>query len=292
MTLNLNDEKTLSIVTQFAEGLPGGFFIYHADGAKEFIYVNSAMLRIFGCETEEEFRALTKNSFLTMVHPDDIEEVEKSIATQIKQSNYDLDYVEYRIIRKDGEERWIVDYGHFVHTDAYGDVFFVFVDDATEIHQLEIEENRKNSVIEGLSNGFNSIYLINVETDVITPYFWKSPVGKDIISETFNNEFSDANYTKMNADFAEKYILKEDQKLYLETVSLEYVRKKIVNCEEVLHVFRCKNESEEPEYVQISISSVRGNPHLAVMGIKNVTEQMRKIQSETMEHLQNSAGER
>ena len=285
MTLNLNDEKTLAIITQFAEGLPGGFFIYHADGAENFIYVNSAMLRIFGCETEEEFRAITKNSFHTMVHPDDIDAVEKSIASQIEQSVYDLDYVEYRIIRKDGKERWIVDYGHFVHTDVYGDVFFVFIDDATEVHQLETEEKRKNSVIEGLSNGFNSIYLINVEADMITPYIWNSPVGEDIINETFHNKFSNANYTKMNADFSERYILKEDQKLYLEMVNLEYVKRKIVTCEEILHVFRCKHKDGNPEYVQISISAVHGSPHLAVMGIKTVTEQMRKIQSETVERL-------
>ena len=44
----------------------------------------------------------------------------------------DLDYVEYRIIRKDGEIRWIEDYGHFVRTRSSGDIFYVFIGDATE----------------------------------------------------------------------------------------------------------------------------------------------------------------
>ena len=37
------------------------------------------------------------------------------IQRQIAASQYDLDYVEYRIIRKDGEIRWIEDYGHYIH---------------------------------------------------------------------------------------------------------------------------------------------------------------------------------
>lgn len=126
------NEDTLPILKQISEGMPGGFFIYHAGGDEDIIYINSAMLRIFGCDTEEEFRQLTGYTFKGMVHPDDIEEVEKSIAAQIINSVYDLDYVEYRIIRKDGSVRWIEDYGHFIRTKSYGDIFCVFIEDATE----------------------------------------------------------------------------------------------------------------------------------------------------------------
>lgn len=129
--LELNEE-TLPVIEQLTNDMPGGFFVYHADGDEEFIYINQAMLRIFGCETKEEFKALTHNSFRYMVHPDDINEVEKSIATQIANSSYNLDYVEYRIIQKDGTIRWVEDYGHFLHNQKYGDIFYVFMEDATE----------------------------------------------------------------------------------------------------------------------------------------------------------------
>jgi len=125
------DEKTLPIVKQLADGMPGGFFIYHADGDEKLIYINNAMLRIFGCDTEEEFKELTNCSFKGIVHPDDYEEVEKSIATQIEHSVYDLDYVEYRIIRKDGTVCWVEDYGHYLATRAYGNIFCVFIEDVT-----------------------------------------------------------------------------------------------------------------------------------------------------------------
>ena len=51
---------------------------------------------------------------------------------QIANSIYDFDYVEYRIIQKDGTIRWIEDYGHFMHTEMFGDIFYVFIDDSTE----------------------------------------------------------------------------------------------------------------------------------------------------------------
>ena len=53
--------------------MPGGFFVYHADGDEAVVYVNEACLRIFGCADEEQFVALTGGTFPGMVHPEDIE---------------------------------------------------------------------------------------------------------------------------------------------------------------------------------------------------------------------------
>lgn len=134
------DEHTLPVIEQISEGMPGGFFIYHADGDEELIYINGAMLRIFGCDTVEEFKKLTGYTFKGLVHPEDIEAVETSVRTQIEHSKDDLDYVEYRIIRKDGKVRWVEDYGHFIHTEEYGDIFYVFIEDATERMQKRMTE--------------------------------------------------------------------------------------------------------------------------------------------------------
>lgn len=126
------DKSLLSSIEPILEGMPGGLFVYYADGDEELLYLNSAVLRIFGCDTEEEFRRLTGYTFRGMVHPDDLDEVERSIQSQIADSVYDFDYVEYRIIQKDGTVRWIEDYGHFMHTETFGDIFYVFIDDSTE----------------------------------------------------------------------------------------------------------------------------------------------------------------
>ncbi len=138
-TINFN-EQTLPVIEQISEGMPGGFFIYHADGDEELVYINSAMLRIFGCDTPEEFKELTGYTFRGIVHPEDFDRVEESIKTQIAHGGDHLDYVEYRIVRKDGTVRWVEDYGHFVHTRDYGDLFYVFIEDATERMQKRMAE--------------------------------------------------------------------------------------------------------------------------------------------------------
>ena len=57
---------------QLTEWMPGGFFIYRADRDEELLYANEALLRLFLCDTVEELRALTGNSFRGIVHPEDL----------------------------------------------------------------------------------------------------------------------------------------------------------------------------------------------------------------------------
>lgn len=170
------DANTLSTIEPILERMPGGFFIYHADGNEELLYLNSAVLRIFGCQTDEEFRELTGFTFRGMVHPDDIEEIENSIRNQIASSIYDFDYVEYRIVQKDGSIRWIADYGHFLHTEAYGDIFYVFIDDNTERmkHYMTEQVQRQNLLESALSqaqtaNIARNTFLQNMSHDIRTP---------------------------------------------------------------------------------------------------------------------------
>ncbi|MGN0170693.1 MAG: response regulator [Lachnospiraceae bacterium] len=119
-------QETLKTVEKISEYLPGGFFVYHADEEAQIISFNSELLSIYGCSNPQEFEELTGNSFHGMVHPEDLAAVQNDISDQIKKEN-DIDYVEYRIICKDGTIKYVRDYGRFVHTDLYGDVYYVFI---------------------------------------------------------------------------------------------------------------------------------------------------------------------
>lgn len=127
---NVGNEDMIKRANEISECIPGGFFIYHAEGEEKLIFFNNEVLKIYGCETREEFKNLTGNSFKGMVHPDDLVLVENDINDQIQKEN-DIDYVEYRIICKDGTEKYVRDYGRFVHTELYGDVYYVFINDIT-----------------------------------------------------------------------------------------------------------------------------------------------------------------
>ena len=121
----------MSAAEWLAEQMPGGFFIYRADESMELLYINQSTCDIYGCDTVEEFRELTGNSFRGMVHPEDYDAIQSSIDEQISQpsNRRSMDYVVYRIIRKDGVVRWVDDYGHFATLPGYGEVYYVFIED-------------------------------------------------------------------------------------------------------------------------------------------------------------------
>ena len=126
--LELN-EQTLAVIKELGGHMPGGFFIYRAQPPEELIYANKPVCDIYGCDGLEDFRRLTGFTFRGMIHPEDCERVSNEIRHQIANAEDEVDHVEYRIIRKDGEIRWIDDYGRFSHSPDYGDIYYVFIND-------------------------------------------------------------------------------------------------------------------------------------------------------------------
>ena len=57
--------------------------------------------------------------------------VECNISNQIKHEK-DIDRVSYRIICRDKTVKKVLDCGRFVHTELYGDVYYVFMNEITE----------------------------------------------------------------------------------------------------------------------------------------------------------------
>lgn len=111
----------------------GGFFSYKADGKQEIIMVSQSVIAMFGCETEAEFREYVENSFIGMVHPEDRERVQQEITKQISGSEWKMDYIEYRIVTKDGQIRYMSDYGHLEKDSNTGEeYFYVFLLDVTD----------------------------------------------------------------------------------------------------------------------------------------------------------------
>ena len=172
--------ETAEQLKAFIDEIPGGFLIYRAGGDEEIIFANRALLRIFACDNFAQFMKHTGGSFRGIVHPDDFDAVEASIYEQIKNSCDNLDYVEYRITDADGNTRWVEDYGHYVRSEAAGDIFYVFISDATEkmLRKLKKEVSQeieqKKLLEQALKNAnlafvAKNAFLSNMSHDLRTP---------------------------------------------------------------------------------------------------------------------------
>ncbi len=187
-------EEGMNAAEWLAEQMPGGFFIYRADESMELLYVNQSTCDIYGCCSVDEFRALTGNTFRGMVHPDDYNSIQTSIDEQIasESNSRNIDFVVYRIIRKDGSVRWVEDYGHFTSLPGYGDVYYVFIEDITENKLAAEEQERARNLAQALeqaehANIAKSAFLSNMSHEIRTPITAILGMNEMIQRETDNS---------------------------------------------------------------------------------------------------------
>ena len=117
-------------------GCPCGYFVYRAEDDENILYVDDATMTIFGCDTKSEFMELVGGSFKGIVHPDDLDAIEDEIVRQQKASDKALDYIAYRIIRRDGKVREAVDIGYKVFNGEEW-LFYVYIADVTDLKEKE-----------------------------------------------------------------------------------------------------------------------------------------------------------
>lgn len=274
-------ENNLPMIDEIVGTLPLGFIIYRADDKEEILYANDILIDIFGCESLEEFKDLTGCTFQGLIHPDDVAAVKSSISEQIAKGNKKMDYVKYRIIRKDGDIRWVDDYGRFVHAKI-GDVYYVFIRDITQQHFAREESRRRAKVIEGLSIGFTSIYLLNLDTGSIHPYRLQTDYFK-ILSD----ELMSADWRKIFPEYAKRYVLIDDQKYYLREVSAERIRERIKKEPSYTINYRCIGKNDSIIHMELSIVKIKDETlqdHV-VMGYRDATEQITRVQRELADKL-------
>lgn len=146
------EEKKHQMMGETLANMSDGFFVYSATDDEKVLFANPSVLKLYGCRNMKEFRALVDNSFAGMVHPEDLNRVQWQIHDQVKHSDKKMDFIRYRIIRKDGEIRWIDDCGHLEDAESEADskLFYVFISDVTET----LTEQEKERLIQ-LSQSYN-----------------------------------------------------------------------------------------------------------------------------------------
>ena len=143
-------------------GLPGGFFIYEAEGEEKILFAEKNVIRLYGCDTFEEFMEYVGGSFRGMVHPDDLHKIENQIQAQTLFVEKRHDYVRYRICTKQGEIRYVEDFGHLLHRENGKSYFYVFI---VDVDRNEFTNANRNSFAEA------ALLSGNQEVDALTGLF-------------------------------------------------------------------------------------------------------------------------
>ena len=273
-------EQALQVIEQIGEDMPGGFFIYKATGNEELLYANKAVFKIFGCETLEEFKQLTGYTFKGMLYPDDYEKVSGSIVDQIEKSQGNLDYVEYRIVRKDGKIRWLDDYGHYVNSDVYGGLFYVFISDITEKRvQMEADKAVYTAVIDALSRAYNAVWLIN---DIATGSFslFRGDTSEGSVHARPTKEALELlTYEDAKANYINNFVAPSDRERLRKELTLENIIANTTS-KKVFGVVFKRVVGDKECYYRIEFAQVQlpnGKTGI-VAGFKDVDEDVRKEQ--------------
>ena len=274
-SFELNDQS-MTFIEEIGRHMPGGFFIYQAEQPENLLYANQACFAIFGCANLEEFRDLTGYTFRGMVFPDDYDAVSSSVEEQIKVDSDSMDYVEYRIVRRDGAVRWVDDYGHYTETERYGGVYYVFISDITEKREKQ-EKDRlvRDAVIQTLTNAYNTVWLINdVETESCSLYHTDMD---EIHARAIRNALSHAKYTDTKTEYVQTMVAPEEQERMQEEISLPYIMQQFSTRNRFSVTFKRDLESGQRYYrVDFGKVSMPGGKTGVTMGFLDVDDEMRQ----------------
>lgn len=143
-------------------GLPGGFFIYEAEGDEKIVFADENVVALYGCDSFTDFMDYVGGTFTGMVHPEDLHKIENQIQAQTLFGEKRHDYVRYRIMTKQGEIRYIEDFGHLLHWTDGKSFFYVFI---VDVDQNEFLNHNRNSFAEA------EVLSASHETDSLTGLF-------------------------------------------------------------------------------------------------------------------------
>ncbi|MBR1662225.1 MAG: response regulator [Acidaminococcaceae bacterium] len=273
------NEQTIHIVEEIGRHMPGGFFIYKAELPEELLYANEAVLDIFGCRNLDEFKELTGYTFKGMLHPDDYRVISDSIIKQIANSEDKLDYVEYRIIRKDGAVRWVDDYGHYTDTEAYGGIYYVFISDITDKRRRrESAMAVRQAVIEALGESYRALWLVeDVETERFSQYL--SDIGD---TDNFMIPGQDMSksmpYTKAKDYYIRHCIVPEDRERLDKELDLRHIVNRLESKPQLSLNYQRLMPDGSRRYYRVEYAKVNmpdGKKGI-VCGFKDVDEEVRE----------------
>lgn len=122
-------------VKDIIDNMPGAFIVYRADKENdEILLANNELLRLAGCKNMDELLAYTGKSFCNLIRPDEQENCQKSIWSQIN-GGHSNDYIFFHMKKADGTYISVLDHDRIVDSVHNGRVFYVMIMDLKSLQR-------------------------------------------------------------------------------------------------------------------------------------------------------------
>ena len=178
-------------------------------------------------------------------------------------------WIEYKVNGLSGKPLWIRQMFMLGEDAGTGDVLgFSILYDVTERRSLEIENERRLTVIEGLSREYTSVFFVDLENDTYLVYRMIDTI-RTKYAACFRRSFSEA-----LEEIAAHAVYKPDQQQFRVTLSPEGLRSVLKDEDEYSFTFR--GRLTDPAYYRcmaVNISRGRKKISYVLIGIANINEE-------------------
>ena len=271
-------EEIMPVIEEIGRHMSRGFFIYKAEEPWGLVYANRVAINVFDCRDREEFKKVTDCNFQSVIHPDDYTAVYAAMAEQIAKSDDNQYNVEYRVITKNGEVRWLEECGHYTETEEYGGIYYAFVSDITEQRALrESDAAFRQEVINALCRPYHTVCVIDdVENETFMLYRGDT-YGKTIHSAVIRQAFG-LSYTVAKEKYVDLVVAKQDHERTRRELDLKHIVEQL-NTHSMYNVVYLRNMDDGTqhyfriEFVKLDMPDGKMG---IVCGFKDVDEEVRE----------------
>lgn len=166
ISLDEKREKSEKTLANLINNLPGTAYRCQIDDNYTMDFLSNGVLELTGYKPDE----LINNkvcSYADIIHPDDINYVNDSVRSGVE--NNTTFTMEYRIISKDNEIKWVWEKGSVVYDKIENkNILEGIIHDITDLKQSQIEVNRLTTAVNSTANG---MIITNLDAEIL----WVNP---------------------------------------------------------------------------------------------------------------------
>ena len=180
---------------------------------------------------------------------------------------------------------WLKEIIALSRNEATGDLTAVIImRDITEQKKIEIENRKRLDLIKGLTNDYESVYFVDLETDTYDIYR-----RNDRITTKYSKVFLPS-YSETVETFAYRGVSRQDRENFIRLLSIDKVREVLSKKERFTFTFRSGNTGA-PQYYQVKgVRIGSGRSMQMLLGFANIEEERqeelrkRRLLEDALEH--------